>query len=236
MRKERLSKYTLYSSIFCPFSRKVRFVLDEMEIDYQTTEVKFWLRNREFLMLNPANEVPVLKNLQTGEVLCDSYLICEYICSTERETSELNYFDFFGLNLGEKYEIQRLHMWFDKKFYSEVSRYIMEEIFISGFTGTGHTNTDKLAVAMKNLELHIGYMEHLLGRKKWLASESFTIADIAAAAELSVIDYLGYVEWNGHPKLKEWYRITKSKKGFRNILYDKIPGFRASKYYSELDF
>ncbi|MDR3079129.1 MAG: glutathione S-transferase family protein, partial [Rickettsiales bacterium] len=234
--KGRLSKYTLYSSVFCPFSRKVRFVLDEMEIDYQTTEVKFWLRSKEFLLLNPACEVPVLKNLQTGEVLCDSYLICEYVCGAEREVNELNYFDFLGLNLREKYEIQRLHMWFDKKFYYEVSRYIVEEIFLSSFAATGHTNTNKLSVALKNLDLHMGYMEHLLGRKRWLASESFSIADIAAATELSVIDYLGHVEWSRYPKLKDWYRVIKSKKGFRNILFDRIPGFRAHKHYSELDF
>ncbi|MDR1494440.1 MAG: glutathione S-transferase family protein [Rickettsiales bacterium] len=234
--KGKLSKYTLYSSVFCPFSRKVRFILDEMEADYQITEVKFWLRNREFLLLNPASEVPVLKNLQTGEVICDSYLICEYICGTEREVNELNYFDFLGLNLREKHEIQRLHMWFDKKFYYEVSKYIVDETFLNSFLGVGHINTNRLSIALRNLELHLGYMEHLLSRKRWLASESFTVADIAAAAQLSVVDYLGHVEWDKHPKLKDWYRIVKSKKGFRNILFDKIPGFRAHKCYSELDF
>jgi glutathione S-transferase len=214
----------------------VRFVLDEMEIDYQATEVKCWLRNREFLLLNPANEVPVLKNMQNGKVICDSYLICEYICTLERTANELNYLNFLGLDTEERYEIQRLHMWFDKKFYREVTGYVVEEIFISGLSGMGHTNVDKIAVALKNLELHMGYMEHILTRKKWLASESFTIADIAAATELSVVDYPGYIEWDKHPKLREWYRLVKSKRGFRNILFDKIPGFSASKCYSELDF
>ncbi|MDR2077720.1 MAG: glutathione S-transferase domain-containing protein, partial [Rickettsiales bacterium] len=97
-------------------------------------------------------------------------------------------------------------------------------------------NTDKLAVALKNLDSHIKYIEYILARRKWLASESFSISDIAAASQLSVIDYLGYIEWNRYIKLREWYRIIKSKKGFRNILFDRIPGYRASKYYSELDF
>ena len=50
-----MSKYILYESVFCPFSRKARFYMDEMELDYQITDVKFWIRNKEFLKLNPAN-------------------------------------------------------------------------------------------------------------------------------------------------------------------------------------
>jgi glutathione S-transferase len=210
--------------------------MDEMRVDYQITEVKFWLRSKDFLKINPASEVPVLKNLQLNEVICDSYLICEYINSTEKDVDELNYFDFLGTNLREKYEIQRLHMWFDKKFYQEVSKYIIDETFLNAFTGVSRLNTDKLAIALKNLDSHVKYIEYILTRRKWLASESFSIADIAAATQFSVIDYLGYVEWGKYPKLKEWYHIVKSKKGFRNILFDKIPGYRASKYYSELDF
>jgi glutathione S-transferase len=141
-----------------------------------------------------------------------------------------------GTNLREKYEIQRLHMWFDKKFYQEVSRYIIDETFLNALTGVSRINTDKLSIALKNLDSHIKYIEYILSKRKWLASESFTIADIAAATQLSVIDYLGYVEWNKYLKLREWYRIIKSKKGFKNILFDKIPGYRPSKYYSELDF
>ena len=95
---------------------------------------------------------------------------------------------------------------------------------------------DKLNVALKNLDLHINYIEYLLSKHRWLASEIFTIADIASATQLSILDYLGYIDWNKYIKLREWYRIIKSKKGFRRILFDKIPGYKPSRYYSELDF
>lgn len=231
-----MSKYILYDSVFCPFSRKVRFFLDEREIDYQITDVKFWLKNKEFIKLNPANEVPVLRDIQNKEVICDSYLICDYINNKEKETGELGYFDFLGNDMKEKYEIQRLHMWFDKKFYNEISKYIIKETFLNTLNGKCETNIDKLNIALKNLDLHIRYIEYLLSRRKWLASESFTIADIAAATQLSIMDYLGYIDWNKYIKLREWYRIIKSKKGFKNILFDKIPGYKPSKYYNELDF
>jgi glutathione S-transferase len=231
-----LSKYVLYNTNFCPFSRKVRFFLEEKGIDYQTKEVKYWSRSEDFLKLNPAHEVPVLKNLQTKEVICDSFLICNYINENEVNTDNHDYFNFFGESSHDMYEIQRLHLWFDKKFYNEVSKYFIEEIFLNFMKGNEYTNLEKINVGNINLEMHIKYMEFLLSRRKWLASEIFSVADIAAATQLSTIDYIGYIKWNKYLKLKEWYMTIKSKKGFRNILSEKIPGFKPSKYYFELDF
>ncbi|MBO4956709.1 MAG: glutathione S-transferase family protein [Rickettsiales bacterium] len=231
-----MSKYTLYSSPFCPFSRKVMFFLDERSIDYELTDIKYWLRSKDFLKLNPASETPVLKNLQTKEVICDSFLICNYIDEIESKTGELGYFNFLGNNLEEKYEIQRLHMWFDKKFYNEVSKHFIEETFLNSVKENRDINMDRINIASINLEKHITYIEYLLSKRKWLASELFSIADIAASTQLSVLDYTGYINWDKNQKLKEWYMTIKSKQGFKKLLYYTIPGFKASKYYSELDF
>ena len=231
-----MAKYILYGSSFCPFSRKVEFFLEESGLDYQTVDVKYWLRKPEFIKLNPAGEVPVLKNMETKQIICDSFLICNYLDEIEHKSDELSYFDFLGNNLPEKYEVQRLHMWFDKKFYNDVVRYFIEEIFLNSVSGNKDTNMNKINVASENLVKHIKYIEYLLSKRKWLACEMFTIADIAAAAQLSILDYQGYIDWEKYKKLKEWYITVKSKKGFRKILYEKIPGFKPYKYYSELDF
>jgi glutathione S-transferase len=169
-------------------------------------------------------------------VICDSFLICDYLNENEVSKENYDYFNFFGENTDSMYEIQRLQMWFDKKFYSEVSKYFIDEIFLNFMKGNEYTNIEKINVGSINLEMHIKYMEFLLGRRKWLASEMFSIADIAAATQLSTIDYIGYIKWDKYLRLKEWYMTIKSKKGFRNILTEKIPGFKSSKYYSELDF
>ena len=232
-----MSKYTLYSSPFCPFSRKVTFFLDERGIDYQLTDVKYWLRDKDFVKLNQASETPVLKNMQTQEVICDSLLICDYIDEREIKEDELGYFNFLGNGLPEKYEIQRLHMWFDKKFYNEVSKGFIEEIFLNYVKGNKSTDMNRINVVLHNLEKHILYIEYLLSKRKWLACESFTIADMAASAQLSILDYMGYIDWNKYRKLKDWYIVIKSKQGFKKILYDtKIIGFKPSAYYTELDF
>lgn len=227
----------MYSSPFCPFSRKVIFFLDERGIDYQLTDVKYWLRDKDFVKLNQASETPVLKNMQTQEVICDSFLICNYIDEVEANEDELGYFNFLGNGLPEKYEIQRLHMWFDKKFYNEVSKHFIEEIFLNYVRGNKTTDMEKINIVLQNLDKHILYIEYLLSKRKWLACESFSVADMAAATQLSILDYMGYIDWNKYRKLKDWYIIIKSKQGFKKILYDtKIVGFKPSACYTELDF
>ena len=128
-------------------------------------------------------------------------------------------------------------MWFDKKFFSEITKLIMEEIFFKTFE-----NNDDVPSSMKidavrfNLGLHIKYMESLLMNRKWLACEKFTMADVSAVSHISIMDYLGYINWHKYPKLKDWYLIIKSKKGFEGILKERIGSFTPSLNYNKYDF
>ena len=62
------------------------------------------------------------------------------------------------------------------------------------------------------------------------------MADFAAAAYLSVIDYLGDVPWDGFPGVKTWYMKLKSRPAFRPILADRWPGLVPAAHYDDLDF
>jgi glutathione S-transferase len=224
--------------VFCPFSRKVRFFLDENYVDYENKEVRYWEREKDFLKLSPASETPILKNIETNEVICDSFLICKYVAQHDiRNTAELNYFDLMATDMRDEYEIQRLHMWFDKKFFNEVTSYIIDEMFLNTFRKSGKTtNMDKIMIALDNFEKHISYIEFLLTKRKYLGGESFSIADIAAIAQISILDYLSLVDWEKHEKFKDWYISIKQKIGFRRILEDKIFGFKPNIIYNKLDF
>jgi glutathione S-transferase len=61
-------------------------------------------------------------------------------------------------------------------------------------------------------------------------------ADLAAAAQLSVADYLGDVPWNENEAAKNWYARIKSRPSFRPLLADALPGVPASSTYADLDF
>ena len=73
-------------------------------------------------------------------------------------------------------------------------------------------------------------------RRKWLAGDEFSLADIAAAAHLSAVDYLGDVPWDDHETAKEWYMKVKSRPAFRPLLADSIPGCPPPIHYADLDF
>jgi glutathione S-transferase len=212
--------------------------LEENCIGYENKEVRYWERDKDFLKLNPACETPVLKNIDTNEIICDSFLICKYISQFEGESKAgLGYFDLMAMNMNDEYEIQRLHMWFDKKFFNEITKYIIDEMFLNTLKKSGKiTNTDKIMIALENFEKHVNYIEFILNKRKYLGGENFSIADITAATQISILDYLGLIDWEKHGKFKDWYISIKQKIGFRKILEDKIPGFEPNILYNKLDF
>jgi glutathione S-transferase len=61
-------------------------------------------------------------------------------------------------------------------------------------------------------------------------------ADLAAAAHLSVVDYLGDVPWDEDEAAKAWYARVKSRPSFRPLLADTHAGIPPSKTYADLDF
>jgi glutathione S-transferase len=82
----------------------------------------------------------------------------------------------------------------------------------------------------------MAYLESLLSARDWLAGRRRSLADFAAAAYLSVIDYLGDVPWDGYPAVKTWYMKLKSRPAFRPILADRWPGLAPAAHYDDLDF
>jgi len=232
-----MSNYIIYHHPICPFSRKVRILLSEKDISFILEEIKVWERKADFIKLNPANEIPVIKNTRTGEYICDSAVICEYLEELHTENNDLLKGGFLGSNPIDRAETRRLQAWFDRKFYNEVTKYVVEEKIYNRFLHRRHIpNTQKLKAAQYNLDTHMKYVDYLLQSRKWLAGENFSLADISAAAQFSSLDYLGDIPWKKLKRVKEWYATIKSKKGFQPLLKDKLEGFRPPAWYSDLDF
>jgi glutathione S-transferase len=79
-------------------------------------------------------------------------------------------------------------------------------------------------------------LEALLTQRDALAGRRISLADIVAAAHLSVLDYFGEISWASYPGLKTWYMKLKSRPCFRPLLADRFPGVAASAWYADLDF
>ncbi|MGB7007643.1 MAG: glutathione S-transferase family protein, partial [Pseudolabrys sp.] len=72
---------TLFHQPLCPHSRYVRLILGEYGIAARLVEERFWERREEFLLLNPAAELPVL--VADGEPpIPGAGIVAEYIEET----------------------------------------------------------------------------------------------------------------------------------------------------------
>jgi glutathione S-transferase len=220
---------TLYHLWLSPFSRKVRIVLAEKKLPFEMIVEQVWDRRREFLALNPAGEVPVLVE-PDNTVLAESWAISEFL--EEQEPSP----NLAGRTAHERAEVRRLVGWFDRKFDREVSDRLITEKVMKRFLGLGEPDSREIRAAQKNIHTHLSYITFLAERRPWLASDELSFADIAAAAHISCVDYLGDVPWGDHPVAKTWYMRIKSRPSMRAVLADRIPGLLPAKHYADLDF
>jgi glutathione S-transferase len=219
----------LFHLPLCPYSRKVRLVLSEKRLPFELRVEKVWERRAEYLDLNPAATVPTLLE-DNGLAVPDSGVICEYLEEAYPDTPLL------GKTLGERVEARRLVAWFDGKFAGEVTRNLQGEKYVKRIAGWGQPDGGALRAGYANLRQHLQYIGWLAETRKWLAGSSLSLADFAAAAHLSVLDFLGDVDWSLSPPTREWYARMKSRPSFRPLLADRLPGMMPPSHYADLDF
>jgi glutathione S-transferase len=228
---------TLYHHPFCPHSRFIRLVFGEMGIEPRLVEEKTWDRRREFLLMAPEGATPLMLDEETAS-LSGAEVIAEYLDETR------------GLALGDRRlmpqdplaraETRRLVQWFNVKLFNEASQWLVREKvykrFMSIAQGGGGPDMEAVRAARSNLRYHLRYIGHLIGGRNWLAGDRMSYADLAAAAHLSCIDYLGDAPWDESETAKTWYARMKSRPSFRPLLAERLPGMIPSVAYANLDF
>jgi glutathione S-transferase len=228
---------TLFHHQFCPHSRFVRLVLEELGLPVRLVEERAWDRREEFLLLNPAGTTPVLVE-EGAPPVPGAAIITEYLTETRGEAVAL--YRLMPREPSGRVEIRRLTGWFNDKFFEEVSGpLVMERIYkryIPAARGGGSPDTEAMRAARNNIRYHLAYIGWLARTRDWLAGENLSFADLAAAAHLSVVDYLGDVPWNEDETAKDWYARIKSRPAFRALLAETMPGLPASPSYANLDF
>ena len=123
---------------------------------------------------------------------------------------------------------------------AEVSNWLVTEKvykrFMSAEQGGGAPQMDLVRAARVNIRYHLRYIGYLVGRRNWLAGSEMTYADLAAAAHLSSVDFLGDVPWGEDEMAKHWYARVKSRPGFRGLLADRVPGITPADAYGRPGF
>lgn len=228
---------TLLHIPLCPLSRFVRLILSEYDIEARLIEERFWERREEFLVLNPAGTIPVLIADGTPPIP-GAAIIAEYIEETRHADESAPH--LMPPEPGARVEIRRLTSWFNDKFHAEVSGpLVTERVFKRHMTleqGGGPPDTAALRAARHNIRYHLSYIGWLARSRNWLAGDRLSLADLAAAAHLSCVDYLGDVPWNEDEAARVWYARVKSRPSFRPLLTETLAGIPPAKHYADLDF
>lgn len=209
--------------------RKIRIVLREKNLDAELKAEKVWERREGFLKMSPSGEIPVLVEVD-GAAIPDHQVIAEYLDEAYPDPP------LIGEGVLDRAETRRLTQWFDVKFAREVTNNLVEQKIMRRFLGTGEPDSALIRAGHANIHYHLDYIGWLTDRRRWLAGDQFSLADVAAAAQLSAVDYLGDVPWHDHENAKDWYARVKSRPSLRPILADLIPGLTPPKHYADLDF
>ncbi len=228
---------TLFHHPFCPHSRFVRLALGEYGEPVKLVEERVWERRESFLTLNPAGTTPVL--VEEGRpAIPGAGVIAEYLDETRGDM--LVEHRLLGREVTARVEVRRLLDWFNAKFYAEVSGPLLTERFykrhLTIAQGGGAPDTEAMRAARANIRYHLAYIGWLVTNRDWLAGERMSYADLAAAAHLSTVDYLGDVPWNEDETAKAWYARVKSRPSFRPLLAEVAAGLPPSATYADLDF
>lgn len=210
-------------------SRLVRLLLAEKGIAFTAQLEKPWEARAEFLALSVSGEVPVYIE-DDGYCLYDADAICEYIDATHAAPS------FIGKAPKEAAGIRQLGHFFSRIFSRDVVDTLVAEKALKRIQGQGVPDALTIRRGYVALDEHMKYLNWLCDQNNWLAGETMSLADLAAAAHVSIVDYLGDVPWDKYNEAKNWYARLKSRPSFRPLLADHIPGLPPPLHYANLDF
>src|ERR1700726_3488954 len=229
--------FTLFHHPFCPHSRFIRLALGECGLVLRLVEERACERREGFLALNPAGTTPVLF-VEGQPAIPGAAIIAEYL--DETLGAEMADRRLLPSTMGERIEVRRLMAWFNDKFFEEASSPLVTERiykrFMSEENGGGAPAAGGIRAAKANVRYHLAYIGWLAKTRNFLAGDQLTYADLAAAAHLSAIDYLGDVPWIEDDAAKAWYARIKSRPSFRPLLSEWLAGVPASRTYVDLDF
>lgn len=221
--------FALYHIPLSAPCRFVRLMLAEKRLAFEAHFEKVWEGRDAFLRLNPAGDVPVLV-VPDGLAVTGAWVISEVLEETHPEPG------LIGVGRAMRIESRRLLAWFEGPFAREVTDNLVGEKVMKRLFGEGQPDSEAIRIGLTCIHDHLGYIDALAERRRWLAGDELSVADLAAAAHLSVIDYLGNVPWSDYEEARLWYARIKSRPSFRPLLTDQMPGVSPPPHYADLDF
>jgi glutathione S-transferase len=205
-------------------------LLGEKGVAYGLVRENPWEQRDDFLHMNPAGRTPVIADNDRNVQLVDSVAICEYFDETVEKNAMIS-----G-TANYRAEIRRLVAWFDQQFFGDVTAPLLHERMKKRLFDRTPPDAAVLREAMRLANSHLDYIDYLIDHRAWMAVSTMSMADLAAAAQISVADYLGGIDWHGHEQTKAWYAMFKSRPSFRPLLSERMEAITPPKHYELVDF
>ena len=222
-------RYILHHHPLNPLCREIRVLLREWNLPFSLVLEEPWKRESRLLRLNPASQVPVLET-PDGLVLSHHLAIADYL---QGQSSQMQ---FFGRTARQRAEILRLVGWFGELMYNEAVVPLFKELVYKRVYDKQTPDSTCIRAARYNVKRHVQYIDWLAQHRGYLADDAISMADFAAAAQVSVLDYLGEIDWNKYVSAKNWYMPIKSRPSFQLLLSDRIVSILPSDTYLRIDF
>ncbi len=165
-----------------------------------------------------------------GFVIAGTEVILDYLACQYPERSLLSE------NVLVRLEVIRLVTYFQTSFCRDVVTPLVHEKIIKRLYTAEATDSIALRTAKQNIDPYLSYLDWLVQRRHWVAGNALSLADLAAGASISCLDYLAEINWSNYPEARNWYRRLKSRPSFHPILQDSLSGVRPPEWYANPDF
>lgn len=190
---------TLYEHPFALYCKKVLIALDELDVSYEVREEQRDFDRAELAQLWPPASIPVLRD--GDQVVGESSIIIEHVA---------------GPRLVPSLEARKWDRFCDQYVSNPVQAIVAD-------TYMGRFDEQAVAHAKGQIEMAYGMLEAQLTAHEFLAGDTFTIADCAAAPGLFYA--LAIHPWDEarHPQLTRYYRTLAQRPCFAKVIADARP-------------
>jgi glutathione S-transferase len=229
----------LYNAPISTCSQKVRMALAEKQLPWTDRRLSFSAGEHlapAYLKLNPNGVVPTL--VHDGGVVIDSSVINEYLEDVfpERPLRPANKLDLAHMRAWRQYidevptpsiRYPSFNAYFvmmfanksDEEFEAYAARLPLRRDFYLKMGRTGFPQAE-VDAALRRLRQSLERMEQSLERSRWLAHDSFTLADISIMPTVVRMEDLGLAHmWQDLPRVVDWYRRLQARPSFATVYY-----------------
>jgi len=197
----------LYDYPDCPYGQKVRVVLAEKGLEYETALIdlrKQEQRTPEFLRLNPLGKVPVL--IDDDFVICDSTIINEYL-EDEYPSVRLLPEDSFG-----RAQVRWYEDYCDNEFIPYTT-----QLLVQLRKSDAERDAQQVEQIRERLRRGLYLLRDRLESNEYVVGKEFSLADATWAPRMLVLGRLGFEFEPALASVQAWVDRVRTRPSVRAL-------------------